>query len=185
VLPEISLNILDVAENSVRAEANTIEINLRIQTEQDCLTVQIIDNGCGMTRSQLEQVQDPFFTTRTTRKVGLGIPFFKQAALATGGVFRIDSKVGEGTIVEATFVLSHIDCMPLGDITATIYTLVVFNENIHIRYTYQYNDKQFTLDTREIREIVGEDISFQELAISQFIQEFLESNKAEAENAAR
>jgi len=185
MLPEISLNVLDVAENSIRAEADTIEINLRIQTDRDLLTVQIIDNGCGMTSKLLEQVQDPFFTTRTTRRVGLGVPFFKQAALATGGTFQMESKVGEGTTVEATFVLSHIDCMPLGDITATIYTLVVFNENIHIRYTYQYNDKQFTLDTREIREIVGADISFQELAISRFIQEYLESNKAEAESEAR
>ena len=85
MMPEISLNILDVAENSVRAEASLIEITVSVQPEEDTLTVIIKDDGCGMTPEQAASVQDPFFTTRTTRKVGLGVPFFKQAAESTGG----------------------------------------------------------------------------------------------------
>ena len=95
MMPEISLNILDVAENSVRAEASLVEITVSAQPEKDTLTVVIKDDGCGMTPEQVSQVQDPFFTTRTTRKVGLGVPFFKQAAESTEGSFRIDSEKGK------------------------------------------------------------------------------------------
>ena len=139
MMPEISLNILDVAENSVRAEASLIEIEVSAQTANDTLTVIIKDDGCGMTKEQVEKVQDPFFTTRTTRKVGLGVPFFKMAAESTGGSFSIISEPGRGTEVEAVFGLSHIDRMPLGDISSTIHTLVVFNEHIDFVYKYRYN----------------------------------------------
>ena len=114
MMPEIALNILDIAENSVRAEASLIEITVSAQLQEDTLTVVIADNGCGMTREEKESVLDPFYTTRTTRKVGLGVPFFKQAAESTGGSFRIDSEKGKGTAVTAVFGLSHIDRMPEG-----------------------------------------------------------------------
>lgn len=123
-MPEISLNILDVAENSTRAGASLVEITVDADTVSDRLTIVIKDNGCGMTREQVSQVTDPFFTSRTTRKVGLGVPFFKYAAESTGGSFSIESRLGEGTEVTAVFVLSHIDRMPLGDITSTIHTLM-------------------------------------------------------------
>ena len=151
MMPEISLNILDVAENSVRAKAALIEITVSVNTKEDTLTVVIKDDGCGMTADQVKRAQDPFFTTRTTRIVGLGLPFFKQAAESTGGTFSINSEKGVGTIVKAVFILSHIDRMPLGDISSTIHTLVVFNEQIDFKYTYEYDDKSFTLDTREMR----------------------------------
>ena len=184
MMPEISLNILDVAENSVRAGASLIEIGVSVQTEEDTLTVVIKDDGCGMSAEQVEKVQDPFYTTRTTRRVGLGVPFFKQAAESTGGSFSIMSEIAKGTVVTAVFKLSHIDRMPLGDISSTIHTLVVFNEQIRFIYTYRYNDSEFVLDTREIREILGEDISFSSLEVSGFIKEFLESNKAETDQGA-
>ena len=184
MMPEISLNILDVAENSVRAGASLIEISVVASTEADTLTVCIKDNGCGMTKEQVEKVQDPFFTTRTTRKVGLGVPFFKQAAESTDGTFSIISEVNKGTEVEAVFGLSHIDRMPLGDISATIHTLVVFNESIRFIYRYRYNENEFVLDTQEFREILGEDVSFAELEVSRFIKEYLESNKFETDQGA-
>ncbi|MGC4019103.1 MAG: ATP-binding protein [Muricomes sp.] len=184
MMPEISLNILDVAENSVRAGASLIEIGVSILVEMDTLTVVIKDNGCGMSSEQVEKVQDPFYTTRTTRKVGLGVPFFKQAAESAEGSFSIVSELGKGTVVKAVFKLSHIDRMPLGDINTTIYTLVVFNEQIHFRYTYQYNDNEFVLDTREIREILGEDISFSNPEVSSFIKEYLKSGKEETDQGA-
>ncbi|MBO5461558.1 MAG: sensor histidine kinase, partial [Ruminococcus sp.] len=150
-------------------------------TAKDTLTVIIRDNGCGMTKEQVEKVQDPFFTTRTTRKVGLGVPFFKMAAESTGGSFSIISEPGRGTEVEAVFGLSHIDRMPLGDISSTIHTLVVFNEHIDFVYKYRYDDDEFTMDTREFREILGDDVSFAELEVSRFIKEYLESNKLETD----
>lgn len=178
------MNVLDVAENSVRAQASLIEITVEVDTEQDTLKIQIRDDGCGMSKEQIQKVQDPFFTTRTTRKVGLGIPFFKQAAESTGGSFLITSQEGVGTSVEAVFVLSHIDRMPLGDMASTIHTLVIFNEEIHFRYTYKFNGQEFVLDTEEIREVLGEGISFTELEVSQFIKEYLVSNQQETDGGA-
>ena len=184
MMPEISLNILDVAENSVRAEASLVEITVSVQPEEDTLTVVIRDDGCGMTKEQAARVQDPFFTTRTTRKVGLGVPFFMQAAESTGGSFRIDSEKGKGTTVKAVFGLSHIDRIPLGDISATVQTLIVFNEHIDFRYTYEYDAKSFVLDTREMREMLGEGISFSEPEVSAFIKDYLETNKEETDGGA-
>lgn len=180
MMPEIALNILDVAENSIRADARLVKIEVLVQTAQDTLTVIISDDGCGMSEEQVKRVQDPFFTTRTTRKVGLGVPFFKQAAECTGGSFLITSKEGIGTIVKAVFGLSHIDRMPLGDINATIHTLIVFNETVDFYYKYAYNENYFELDTRELKEILG-DVSFQNAEVSRFIRDYLEENKADAD----
>lgn len=183
MMPEISLNILDIAENSVRAGASRIEITVEADTGKDTLTVTVKDDGCGMTQEQTAQVQDPFFTTRTTRKVGLGIPFFKQAAESTGGTFRIESVKDSGTVVRAVFGLSHIDRMPLGDISATIHTLIIFNETINFRYTYIWDGKSFVLDTGQMREMLG-DISFSEKEVSDFIRDYLETNKKETDGGA-
>lgn len=180
-MTEISLNVLDVAENSIRAGADYIVIEVLINTAGDTLTVLIEDNGCGMDEMQVKRVTDPFYTTRTTRKVGLGIPFFKQAAEDTGGSFRITSQTGVGTKVEAVFGLSHIDRMPLGDINATVYTLVVFNESIDFHYRYAYDEKEFVLDTKEMKEILG-GVSFRDAEVSRFIKEFLDTNKEETDN---
>lgn len=184
MMPEISLNILDVAENSVRANASLIQITVSVQPEKDTLTVVIQDDGCGMTPEQAANVQDPFFTTRTTRKVGLGVPFFKQAAESTGGSFEIISEEGKGTVVTAVFVLSNIDRMPLGDISSTIHMLIIFNGQIDFMYTYEYGEKSFVLDTRKMREMLGEDISFCEPEVSEFIKEYLKTNKEETDGGA-
>ena len=184
MMPEISLNLLDVAENSIRAQASLVEIEVDVQPAQDILAVTIRDNGRGMTAEEAAHAEDPFFTTRTTRKVGLGIPFFRQAAVSTGGSFQIDSEKGKGTTVRAVFVLSHIDRMPLGDISSVIHTLIVFNEHVSFRYTYRYGERSCVLDTRRMREILGEDISFREPEVSAFIKEYLESGKAETDGGA-
>jgi len=178
MLTEISLNILDIAENSVRADASLIEIYVSASEAKDELVVVIKDNGCGMTPEQLKKAEDPFFTTRTTRKVGFGLSFFKQAALLTGGSFSIESEPSVGTSVKADFGLSHIDRMPLGDITATIHNLVVFRKDIDFYYTYRINDREFVLDTRKLREILG-DVPFDTREVSEYIREFLIENKKE------
>ena len=183
MMPEISLNILDVAENSVRAGADLIRIIVSVKPEDDTLTVIIADDGCGMTEEQERQVTDPFYTTRTTRRVGLGVPFFKQAAEGTGGSFRIESEKGKGTTVTAVFGLSHIDRMPLGDISSTIHTLILYHPETDFVYTYQVDGNGFTLDTRELKEILG-DVPFTEPEISQYILDFLIENKKEADQGA-
>ena len=153
MLPEISLNILDVAENSTRAKATLVSILVEADTAGDLLKVVIGDNGCGMTKEQIDHVTDPFFTTRTTRKVGLGVPFFKYAAESTGGSFSIESQPGTGTTVTAVFVLSHIDRMPLGDISSTIHTLIVYHPDTDFCYTYRYNGREFTLESSSGRSL--------------------------------
>lgn len=183
MMPEISLNILDVTENSTRAGAKLVQLVVAADHKADTLTIKISDDGCGMTPEQVEQVTDPFFTTRTTRKVGLGIPFYKYAAESTGGSFAIASKVGEGTTVTAVFGLSHIDRMPLGDITSTIHTLIVYHPETDFVYTYQVDDRSFVLDTREFKEILG-DVPFSEPEVSQYIMDFLTENKADVDQGA-
>ena len=183
MLPEISLNVLDIAQNSITAKAQDIRVRIETDAAAHTLAFTIRDNGCGMTPEQLAAVTDPFFTTRTTRKVGLGVPFLKQAAELSGGSFVIESAPGEGTFMQAVFRTDSVDCMPLGDITATMHTLIVYNEQVHFVYTYAADGHAFTLDTDEFREILG-DISFQEAEISAYILQYLTENKAEADAAA-
>ena len=183
MLPEISLNVLDIAQNSIRAEADLIEIGVYIDRKADTLTVIINDNGCGMTAEQIAHVEDPFFTTRSTRKIGLGVPFFKMSAIITGGSFEITSEVKVGTKVKAVFVLSHIDRMPLGDINSTIHTLVTYNTNIDFVYTYEFDGQSFVLDTRQMREILG-GVPLDSPEVSDYIKEYLDENKKETDGGA-
>ena len=178
MLTELSLNILDVANNSIRAGASLIIIEVTIHKAEDTLTIKIIDNGHGMTNEQISQVEDPFFTTRTTRDVGLGIPFLKQSAEITGGCFSIESIPNEQTMVNATFCLSHIDRMPLGNICSTIYALVLANQKIDFNFLFKCDKKKFQLDTRELREILG-DIAFDTPTVSKFINDYLIENYKE------
>ena len=183
-MPEISLNILDVAENSTRAGASLVSILVEADFPADLLTVSISDNGCGMTKEQVERVTDPFFTSRTTRKVGLGVPFFKLAAESAGGSFSIQSEPGKGTVVTAVFRLSHIDRMPLGDISSTIHQLAVYHPQTDFVYQYRYNDRSFTMDTREFRNILG-DVPFDTPEVSAYILDFLKENKLETDGGAQ
>ena len=179
-MTELSLNVLDIANNSIRAGAELIQISVHIQRELDLLTITIADNGCGMTQEQLQRVEDPFFTTRTTRKIGLGVSFFKMAALNTEGSFHIDSKPGVGTTVTASFKLSHIDRMPLGDMNSTIHTLITLNTQTDFVYTYQFDDNHFTLDTRQFREILN-DVPLNSPDVSEYIKEYLTENQRETD----
>lgn len=183
MMPEISLNVLDVAENSIRAEASLVQILVTVDLEGNRLEIQIKDDGKGMTEEQMAKVTDPFFTTRTTRKVGLGIPFFKLAAEATGGSFQIESKVGEGTDVTTVFQLDHIDRMPLGDINSTIHTLIVYNPQTDFLYRYTYGQESFDLDTRQMKEILG-GVPLDAPEVSAYIKEYLDENKLETDGGA-
>ena len=172
---ELSLNVMDVAQNSVRAEADLVRITVEESDKEDRLTIFIADNGCGMTEDQVRQVIDPFFTTRTTRKVGLGVPLFKLSAEQTGGSFDIQSKVGEGTTTTASYVKSHVDMTPLGDINSTVKILIQCNPQIDFIFTHSTDKGSFTLDTRELREVLG-DVSLDTPDVLEWIGQYLEEN---------
>lgn len=151
---ELSLNILDIAQNSIVAGASLTEILVKEDTVKKELLIGIYDNGKGMTEEQVRNVQDPFFTTRTTRKVGMGIPLFKMAAEQTGGSFRITSQVGVGTKVEALFKTDSIDFTPLGDMASTISTIVCMNEDKDFIYTRKVDDVEFKFSSADIKTIL-------------------------------
>jgi len=169
------MNVLDIAQNSVRADAKNVSILITEDSAADILTIDIIDDGCGMTEEQVANVTDPFFTTRKTRKVGLGIPFFKMAAEMTGGEFEIRSVVGQGTTVHATFGLTHIDRMPMGDIAGTISCLMCLNEDINFIYTYTIDGNSFTAKTEEFKKVL-EGVPMNDPSIMQFITSYLAEN---------
>lgn len=181
MMTEISLNVLDVVQNSICANADFIQIIIEINSKLDRLNIIICDNGCGMTSEQIENARDPFYTTRTTRTVGLGIPFFESVATSTGGIFDIQSEPHKGTKVTASIVLSHIDRMPLGDMTSTMHTLITLNTSIDFLYSYKIDHKSFTLDTREFRKILL-DVPFNTPEVSTYIREYLQENKAEVDS---
>lgn len=156
---ELSLNILDISQNSIKADSSNVEILIEADLRSDALTVSIKDDGKGMSKEFLESVTDPFTTTRTTRKVGMGLPLFKMAAESTGGTFKIESEPGKGTVVKAVFVISSIDRMPLGDIADTMAALMQGAPDIDYKLIYRLIKKEpaetqeYVFDTVEVRSI--------------------------------
>lgn len=158
-MKELSLNILDIAQNSVKAGAD--RINITIEETDETLAFSVEDNGCGMTPELLASVTDPFCTTRTTRKVGLGIPLLKLAAEQTGGKVSITSKPvslypdSHGTKTSALFYKKHMDYTPLGDIVSTVVTLVQGQPQISWSFVHKMKDKTVELRTDELKEVLG------------------------------
>ena len=172
---ELSLNVLDIAQNSISAGALLVEIEVIEDSVNHDLLIGIYDDGKGMTPEQLESVRDPFFTTRTTRKVGMGIPLFKFAAEMTGGRLEMESEVGVGTKVRAYFKTDHLDFTPIGDMTSTIITLVTMNLHMDFIYRRKLNSDEFTVDTRQLKEILG-DVPLNEPSIVSWIQQYINEN---------
>jgi len=156
MLRELALHILDIAENSFNAGATLVTIEVIEDTHADKLTIRVADNGHGMAAELAARVLDPFVTSRKTRRVGLGLPFLKQAAELCNGRLTIDSAQGKGTTVTASFQHSHIDRMPLGDLPGTILTLVVGYPHADFVYRHSVNDQTFEFDTRPIKAELGE-----------------------------
>lgn len=174
-MTELALNILDIANNSTRANAKIITIEIFADSVDDILKISIIDNGCGMSEELLNKVSDPFSTTRTTRKVGMGIPLFKMAAQMAGGEFSISSKLGEGTQVTASFTISHIDRAPLGDIAGTMAVLIggAPQSDFVLRYNVDGNGYEFT--TQEVKNALEID-ELTDSYIITYIQEMIKEN---------
>lgn len=171
---ELSLHLLDIAENSISAGAKNITINIFENSTTDLLQIEVFDDGRGMSAEMVKQVIDPFVTSRTTRKVGLGIPLLKEAAEACKGTLQLKSNLGKGTSLEVVFQRSHIDRMPLGDVSTTFLNLLVSNPDIHWVFRYQVNENEFFFDDIEVKEAVG-DISFTEPEVLKVIREIFET----------
>jgi hypothetical protein len=149
---ELSLHLLDIAENSVAAGARNIAIRVHEDLVSDRMFLSVQDDGLGMDAETALKIVDPFVTSRTTRKVGLGLPLLKEAAELCNGFLRIDSALGKGTLVEVAFQHSHIDRMPLGDLASTIITLLISSSQIHWHFEYQVNHECFLLDDALIKQ---------------------------------
>ncbi|MCS7059852.1 MAG: ATP-binding protein [Anaerolineae bacterium] len=177
---ELALHILDIAENSVAAQARRVEIGVEEDLHRDRLRIWVKDDGHGMDEEMVARVTDPFVTSRTTRKVGLGIPLLKAAAESCNGHLRISSAIGRGTCLEAEFQHSHIDRMPLGDLAGTLYALVVGWPDVRWTLRYRVNDATYEFDSGPIKQELG-DVPLSEPAVLAFIRESLQQGIAECQ----
>lgn len=176
-MKELSLNILDITENSVKAGATLTEI--RITEVDNTLTISIKDNGCGMSEEVVNSVTNPFYTTRTTRSVGLGIPLLKLAAEQTGGHIELSSRVDDGirddhgTVITAHFFKDHIDFTPLGDVISSVCTLIQGHPNVDFLFIHTINGQEVSLDTRELR-VVLDGVPLDTYEVIKWIEGYLE-----------
>lgn len=188
---ELSQHILDIFENGVKANAALMYLDIEEDLQANRLSITITDTGSGMDAEMVRRISDPWVTTRTTRKVGLGIPFFKQAAEMCDGSFGIESELGKGTRTWATFRYDHIDRPPLGDLQGTLLCMIVGYPQVGIVYRHRVHPAQeaeareFVLDTREIREILGEDVELSDPDVVGFLKEMLAEGLAALEGEVR
>jgi hypothetical protein len=152
---ELSMHILDIAQNSLAAGSTWVEIRIQEDLPADLLVIEVRDNGRGITEAMLPRVTDPFVTSRTTREVGLGLPLLKEAAERCAGCLQVRSEEGQGTTVVARFRLDHFDRAPLGDMAETMGILIAANPNVDFLYEHRVNDQVYVMETREMRQVLG------------------------------
>jgi anti-sigma regulatory factor (Ser/Thr protein kinase) len=177
-MKEISLHIMDLLQNSIRAEASIIQIVVEEQVNENQLKIVIEDNGHGMSPDILKRAMDPFFTSRTTRKVGLGISLFKQLVEQCNGDLAITSEEGKGTRLMAHMDLNHIDRQPMGDIAGVMVLLFSANPEIRFMYSHETEKGKYEVDTLEIKDILGE-IPVYSPDIIHFLKEMIQENLTE------
>ena len=182
-MPELALHILDLVQNSVAAGATSITVTIAYDRAADTLTIVIEDDGRGMSEELVKSVASPFVTTRTTRKVGLGIPMFQQLAEMCGGALAISSKPGAGTTLTATFRASHVDLPPMGSLRETILALVAAcPESPDFRFVYRADGREFVFDTSEVRAPLG-NLPLSEPEILEWIGEYVSEGIREADRS--
>lgn len=174
-MKDLSLHILDIVQNSIRAKASLIGIKITEQPSNNQLNITINDDGTGMDKEQLQQAIDPFYTSRTTRKVGLGLSLFKQNAEMAGGSFNIESELGKGTKVTAIFEMNHLDRPVMGDLVGTLLILFCSPGEVNYVFKHQTTSGVFELDTRDIRQTL-ENVPINDPEVRKFIKEMLEEN---------
>lgn len=172
---ELSLHILDLCENATGAGADKITLAIEENSARDQLRICIADNGRGMDAATLAKVTDPFVTTRTTRKVGLGLPLIEMTTRMCDGMLKLESTPGCGTVVDATWRLSHLDRPPLGNMAVTLKILLVGNPAVHFKYFHQVDERTFSLDSLEIKAALG-DLPLTHPEILTWLDEYLKEN---------
>jgi hypothetical protein len=182
---ELALHLLDIAENSVAAKAQNITICVNEDHQADRLEMSVVDDGCGMDAATVARVIDPFYTSRTTRKVGLGLPFLKQAAEACNGGMQINSTLGKGTQVKVEFQHSHIDRMPLGDLAGTFLSLLIASPEINWDFNYVVAGcgKAFKFESSPVTEAL-QGVPLTEPSILSYLRETIESGVADVVSAS-
>jgi len=174
-MKDLSLHILDIVQNSIRAKASLISIEIEELVTENQLIISITDDGTGMSPEQLQQATDPFYTSRTTRKVGLGLSLFKQNAEIAGGSFRIESELAKGTKVTATFGLTHLDRPVMGDLVGTLLLLICSSDKTDYAFKHRTNLGEFVLDTREVKQMLR-DVPLSHPDVRTFLKEMLQEN---------
>lgn len=176
-MKDLALHIMDIVQNSVTAGATQIGIAVSHDTGANTLLITVSDNGCGMTEEVLARATDPYYTSRTTRKVGMGIPLLMQSAEQAGGWLKLDSEPGKGTTLTAMFVHDHLDRPALGDMAGVISLLISANEGIRFLYKHSMDDCEYMLDTKEINEAL-DGMSVADAGVIRFIREMIRENLA-------
>lgn len=174
-MKDLSMHILDIIQNSVRANASTVNLNIIEDKDADLFKIIINDDGDGMDSDTLNKVLDPFFTTRTTRKVGLGLSLLKQNAERTGGYMTIDSELGEGTETKAVFSFFNIDRPSLGDMPGTMTVLVGANPEIHFNYSHNTGEGEYIFDTNEVKEAL-DGVPINNAEILMYLRDMIKEN---------
>jgi len=174
-MKDLSMHILDILQNYIVANATFIELEIYEDIDKDLFKIIFNDNGKGMDEEMVKQVIDPFFTTRTTRRVGLGIPLLKQNAEQTGGTLNIESTLNKGTKITVTFSHKHLDRQPLGDIAGTIVLTASSHENINFIYKHSKNGNEYVFDTREIKKIL-EGVPLTNPQIIMYLKDMIKEN---------
>lgn len=172
-MTDLSLHLLDIIQNSLTAGASCVTVGVKAEKEKNLLTLKVEDNGRGMTGETVRRVSDPFYTTRTTRKAGLGIPLFKASAEMAGGDFHIVSAPGEGTTVTATYEISHIDRKPLGSVADTVTMCMMGHPEIEFHLILENDRDSYVLRTEDVREQIGE-VPLNDPVIIAYLREMIE-----------
>ena len=180
-MKELSLHILDIVQNSIKSGASLIELSIVEKIEENIFSIEIKDNGCGMDEETAKNAINPFFTTRTTRKVGLGLPLLQEAALRCNGTFDIKSEKGVGTSVYCSFERNNIDRAPLGDISSTIITIVNSLENCEFTFLHVLDEESYEFSTKTIKEVLEED-NIKSYEILLWIKEYVEDSEKKLYN---
>ncbi len=183
-MEELSLHILDIALNSLDAGATRLEIAILEDIPANVLEFKVRDNGHGIAGDLVEQLMDPFYTTKKKKRVGLGIPLLKEAVDRCGGVFRIRASLTVGTTVTARFPWDHLDRAPLGDIAGTLIVLIAGGRSIRLIYRHQYNSETFFFDTRELHSMLG-DIPLHTPEVLIWLEDYLKRNIADLKEAGK
>lgn len=172
-MKELALHILDLAQNSITAGADLIKLTINESLKRDILSITIEDNGCGMDVGQVEKIKDPFVTSRTSRKVGLGVPLMLAACQRCEGDLSIESQKNVGTKLIATFKHGHIDRAPIGNMAETIISLIIGAKNINFVYVHIIDQEEFFFDTREIRQTLGNEVPLSEPEVLDWVKSYI------------